>query len=1145
MRFIIFLLGVSSLFAQGWTRLTHTAIKASPTDSVCPINNPTGSPTGSTYLDLCYTKIDAWGGAVADTKRGRLVILDQGGHAASPGNESYSLDLVTVSSTAATGCTTGGLGLGGCSTNTAVPTLTRITDPSVWTDCFPSHTPNADGSPWASHQYGSLVYLPVADKYVTWMGGCYSQGYDTRLMLFNPSNKSWSDTGYAGTVNGGDGAYCALDPTQAQESIICLMGSGSATVRDLVRYNTVTNTATTLLTPAIHWQDGPGIVVDPQRGYLYSFGNDFAGTPSTNAKLFVTDLKDPSYTTTDWTSTLVGCSDLLQNGYPGVQWDPTINKVIGYVPRRQITSSTSNTVGTGTKTFTVAAGLTWIASGARIIVEDVAAYGTNEMIGTVTSYSGTTLTLSIASTSGSGTISSWIVNIQYNTIVVFDPAMRTCVVDPNSSGATGPTPSDAMLSLGRGMFGRFSYFPALGKYAVISDWATDAWTFKLNNTPTNGMGSSSVTCVDRDGDGYGMGPGCSGPDADDQDSAVHTSAQALSKWTDIPTFLKHEGYAPENIWYVSPAGNDGTGAVNDATKPFLTCCGGGKANPAAGDALMFRSGTYASFFDTSTIGTIGHPTYLLAYPGETPLFVAGSGTPCIGSTYQIIDGLTYNNSGGTADLGCANTISTEFRHIYAIADEWQIENSHMTDFTLEDSALGDNWPAGCGSAQHAVYLTSHDPMLPSSNVFVRRNLLYKSCYNGIQVNGKFSNVLIEQNIVYSNDVGGIAFLTGVKNSVVRSNLSFNNAQTAFNFFNYPDFCAVYDPTGIGTTCPYAQTGNLIENNTFYNSGSAPKTGDPSTASPSIGVTNSQGYVLSGTSQTIGTGSKTFTLSLWSSGASLVGNDIVIFSDSYYVALDNSINKQPDMNLGTDWNLIGTTSTALWSTNNRIRVCPNLSGGGACGNTTANWMEGLVTAYSGTTLTINFDTVVGSGTFSNWIINLNRIGDLGSNTFRNNILVSYSAGSGGTGFPPFRYDESAYASTSTYQNNLFYNLTPTAGSFTNVIQTVSGSTTTYYTCAQAVSGSGSTFGSFSNCTNANPQFSASSPSFWNAPASFNFNLVGGSPGIAAGSTTFLPPFDQPGTAFSIASPALGGLQGSPPIGSTITGTLTVSGGVTIK
>lgn len=65
-------------------------------------------------------------------------------------------------------------------------------------------------------------------------------------------------------------------------------------------------------------------------------------------------------------------------------------------------STTSNTVGLGIKTFTIASGLT-IHSGGSVS----AVNGLNQMIGTIVSYSGTTLIINVTQTTGSGTYSVW------------------------------------------------------------------------------------------------------------------------------------------------------------------------------------------------------------------------------------------------------------------------------------------------------------------------------------------------------------------------------------------------------------------------------------------------------------------------------------------------------------------------------------------------------------------------------------------------------------------------------------------------------------------------------------------------------------------------------------------------------------------
>ena len=75
----------------------------------------------------------------------------------------------------------------------------------------------------------------------------------------------------------------------------------------------------------------------------------------------------------------------------------------GYVGR----SDTSLAVGTGSKTFTTKAGLSFVPT-EPITARYTNRAGANSMTGTVTSYSGTTLVLNITSVTGSGTFAAWV-----------------------------------------------------------------------------------------------------------------------------------------------------------------------------------------------------------------------------------------------------------------------------------------------------------------------------------------------------------------------------------------------------------------------------------------------------------------------------------------------------------------------------------------------------------------------------------------------------------------------------------------------------------------------------------------------------------------------------------------------------------------
>lgn len=88
------------------------------------------------------------------------------------------------------------------------------------------------------------------------------------------------------------------------------------------------------------------------------------------------------------------------------------------------TSASSVAIGTGAKTFTVASGLT-ITAGDAV----TATSGSNSMFGTVTSYSSTTLVLSITSTIGSGTYTDWTIINQAQSSVQGYQEVRMLTID--------------------------------------------------------------------------------------------------------------------------------------------------------------------------------------------------------------------------------------------------------------------------------------------------------------------------------------------------------------------------------------------------------------------------------------------------------------------------------------------------------------------------------------------------------------------------------------------------------------------------------------------------------------------------------------------------------------------------------------------
>jgi hypothetical protein len=92
--------------------------------------------------------------------------------------------------------------------------------------------------------------------------------------------------------------------------------------------------------------------------------------------------------------------DIADNGTGGVT-------ITSLADRYSTSSVTSNTISNGSKTFTVDANLAYIPLQEVLIVYNPS----NHMHATVTSYSGTTLVVDVKSHTGSGTYTSWVLNL--------------------------------------------------------------------------------------------------------------------------------------------------------------------------------------------------------------------------------------------------------------------------------------------------------------------------------------------------------------------------------------------------------------------------------------------------------------------------------------------------------------------------------------------------------------------------------------------------------------------------------------------------------------------------------------------------------------------------------------------------------------
>ncbi len=142
------------------------------------------------------------------------------------------------------------------------------------------------------------------------------------------------------------------------------------------------------------------------------------------------------------------------------------------------------------------------------------------------------------------------------------------------------------------------------------------------------------------------------------------------------------------------------------------------------------------------------------------------------------------------------------------------------NMSVVENVIHDPYPKG---GQHNVYLGSNT--VASTGAVVSRNILYNvntGGYPNLQFNGRCTGCYFEQNILYNADGQQIGLLQGVSNSFVRNNLVFNTGGTtplSLTIGNYDS--GQCQKTGVPSICPWDQTGNVIENNTFWAGTTAP------------------------------------------------------------------------------------------------------------------------------------------------------------------------------------------------------------------------------------------------------------------------------------------------------------------------------------
>jgi len=122
----------------------------------------------------------------------------------------------------------------------------------------------------------------------------------------------------------------------------------------------------------------------------------------------ITALPTPAPSTTDPTN-FATRADALIAALPTFITETNATAAAMNLNSTSDTSTTSNAIGTGAKTFTVTAGKSF-QLGMYLVIADTAAPSTNSMFGQITSYSGTSLVINILTVRGSGTKTAWTIS---------------------------------------------------------------------------------------------------------------------------------------------------------------------------------------------------------------------------------------------------------------------------------------------------------------------------------------------------------------------------------------------------------------------------------------------------------------------------------------------------------------------------------------------------------------------------------------------------------------------------------------------------------------------------------------------------------------------------------------------------------------
>jgi hypothetical protein len=574
-------------------------------------------------------------------------------------------------------------------------------------------------------------------------------------------------------------------------------------------------------------------------------------------------------------------------------------------------------------------------------------------------------------------------------------------------------------------------------------------------------------------------PGCLGIDADDRDATVTTAREGIAKYGSQGAFLAKLG----RDWQVLEA--DSAADVN---------AGAGQAAAAA--ALLMNTGhTYYVAPATPSPGCTGTKAQCTGkpYPANT---CASINSPCLTIFNLVAAG--YRNSGLGGDLILArdgwNNNGTQITLYSGAANRYNGLWSYPGEHAIVTTAIKLGAPNSCANPTLTNYIWINGMRLEGTSSQFGGAIVGGSCDN---TSGQNHDIVVTHNDGTESDSGGLAPLAGFNH--------IDNWTIAYNTFhddNCPSGCNTPHGIYLGSHQGPSSNTTLRRNLIYRNSWNGLHWNGVAT-----GFFIDQNVVYDN-----GVTGLDFEQGL---SHSFIRSNVVFNNVKQLVLFDYPGNCPTQVGYDATSPLVLCPSDQNFNLieNNTFFATGNANIPTAGGSPDAGCPRGvLYCAQPPIQISNNTNPLTA---------------DLGSNTFRNNIIVAYGRQGAKPGIA-FGDPTAAgtcgaacqtWAGTSTFDHNLFWQSDGLGG--TTVLLMAANN----YTCSTA----GTVTAAFTNCAVADPQFAAEAITNWNIESYFDFRLLPSSPALHAGTATGIPNYDAAGRAYvesgSGSNPSEGALERS--------------------